>query len=120
MNGYSESTGYTGVDGMADFTIEGGVMEFSNPNTGEPGAFSFWGGFMEGQRTVYGGENDFRLDLGAPQSITLNITSTRWPLELVVRHSQGTSYLIEKHATQGDVKLPPRYRSLVRRGPDYE
>lgn len=104
--GYSETTVFPGVDGMVDFTIEGGVVEFQPQTTS--GVFLLWGGFDFGpERMVYTGLNDFRLILPPPQLKSLDITTTRWDHELVVRHSEGTSYPIVKHSTQGDVSFDP-------------
>jgi hypothetical protein len=101
-----ETTSFTGIDGMTDFTIQSGLLTYVNPRPDYIGPYAL-NGLDSGQWPVYAGENDFRLNLGQPQSITLNITSTRWEHELVVRHSEGTSYPVEKHATQGDVSFDP-------------
>lgn len=85
-----EITTYEGIDGMADFTIESSLLTFSNPWPEQSGPYGL-AGIESGWWTVYAGENDFRLNLGQPQSVSLDISSTRWEHELVVRHSEGTT-----------------------------
>jgi hypothetical protein len=101
-----ETTFYTGVDGMTDFTIESEKITFPNPNPEYIGPYGL-NGLDSSQWPVYAGDNDFQLNLGQHQPIALNITTSRWEHELVVRHSEGTSYPIEKHATQGDISFDP-------------
>jgi hypothetical protein len=113
----SESTHYTGLDGMADFNIDGTRLTFNNPTPGNYGPFGLNGinqnGVNDPQRQIWASDNDFRLNFPPAESIYLNITSTRFDHELVLRHAEGTAYAVDKYAIQGDTSFDPNQNAWV-------
>jgi hypothetical protein len=107
IGGTPETTEYSGLDGMVNFTIDGLLVNFDNPRPGEAGSFTMIGGFEYGERTVYAGSNDFRLEFGPPSLRSLNITESRWYHDLVVKHPNGDGFPITKSGSVGVVSFDP-------------
>ena len=91
-----------GVNGLPNYPIDTVTTTLTNPRPYEGGAFTLGIQNSSGDSiAVYAGENDLRLWLPPPQSISLNISTSRSGHRLILRHPNGHSYPIMEGITQG-------------------
>ncbi len=100
-----ESTTYPGLDGMAEFSIQGSTLEMADITSYSGGSFSLADITQGDSHGVSPGENDLRQWFGPAESRVLAISSSRWEHELLLRHPNGEAYPIVKNQTQGDLSF---------------
>ena len=92
-----------GLDDMAAFQIESFTLSFTNPMPYVHDGFvlqDLSDGSNPVSHIVAGGFNDLRLTFRPLQPLMLNISSSRWDHELLIRHPEGTTFPVIKDQTQ--------------------
>lgn len=95
-----------GSDGMAAFALTSFTLSFTNPTPYVQNGFvleDVTDGSNPTAYTVTGGANDLRLHARPPQPLLLDVSSSRWDHELLIRHPEGTTFAVQKGQMQGDV-----------------
>lgn len=106
----TETETVAGLDEMANFEIHSFSLSFIKPNPYATGPFlleDVTDGSNPISHPVLGGMNDLRLNFRPPQPLLLNISSSRWDHELLIRHPEGTAYPVSKQQTQGGTSFDP-------------
>ncbi|MEA3210604.1 MAG: hypothetical protein QOE70_3661, partial [Chthoniobacter sp.] len=73
----------------------------TNPHPYVPGPFSLQDVLTGETVEIWPGDNDLRLWFLPPLPQALQISSSRWGHQLVIRHPNGDEFSVEQHSTQG-------------------
>ncbi len=101
---------FSGLDGMADFTLQSFTLSFTHPQAYSTSALALQDVTDASNPVAWQvtrGSNDLRWLLQPTQPLTFAISSSRWDHELILRQPNGDAYPVQKYSTQSGTWFDP-------------